>query len=136
MSGFVDDTRIFVTTTRSEGRVMELCNMLQDSAQSWEYLLTTSSGKLNPGKCDEYIVRWNFREDRTPTLNNTYHYKIPITSSIDGTISYIKYLYPSKSILYLRHSSQPDGNQQTSFNILINNAKTFARRVILTSMSR
>ena len=102
--------------------------------QSWKALLTTSGGKLNPGKCDVYMIQLKFQEDETPTLNNTSHYKISIISSIDGTI--VKYIYPYELIIYLGYTSQLDGNQHASFNILIKNTKTFARRVIYSSMSR
>lgn len=63
MSGFVDETMNFVTSYQSEKNLMELCNMLEDSTQSWEHLLTISAVKLNPEKCGVYIVRWNFQED-------------------------------------------------------------------------
>ena len=57
-----------------------------------------------------YIIRWNFPEDGTPTLDITFHYNIPITYSIDGTIYYVKYLYTTESFIYLGYTSQPGGN--------------------------
>ena len=45
-----DDARNFVSSHTSKGNDIELCKMLQDSVQSWEYLLTTAGGKLNPEK--------------------------------------------------------------------------------------
>ena len=115
---------------------MDVCNMLQDTAQLWDHLLTTSGGKLNLGKCNIYIISWNFKEDGTPTPDNTSSYQIPITFSLDGIISYGTYLYSNEFTLYLGHSSQSDGIQQASFNILLNNSKSFARRVISMSMFR
>ena len=67
---------------------MDLCNILQDTAQLWDNLLTTSGGKLNIGKCNVYIIGWNFKEDGAPTPDNTYSYQIPITFSFDGIILY------------------------------------------------
>ena len=101
-----------------------------------KHFLTTSGGKLNTEKCDIYITSWDFKEDGTPTIDSISNYQIPITSFTDVTISYVKSLYPDESILYLRHSSQLNGNQQGSLNILLNHAKYFARRVISTSISR
>lgn len=115
---------------------MKLYNILQDSAQSSEHLFTISGRKLNLGTYAVYIIRWKFQVDVTPTIDNTFNYKIPITSSIDEIISCRKYLYPNESTIYLGHISQPDNNQYASFNILINNANTFARREMSTSISR
>ena len=112
MSRDVDAARNFVNLLTKEGNVMDLCTMLQDAAQSWEHLLTTSGRKLNLEKCTIYIISWNFKEDGTPTMDKTSIYQIPIIYSTDETISYVNYLYPDESILYLGHSSQPDDNQQ------------------------
>ena len=58
MSGFVDDTRNFVTVpTKSNQSSLELCKLLQHAAQSWEHLLSTSGGKVNPYKCVFYILQ-------------------------------------------------------------------------------
>ena len=134
--GFVDDTRNFVTLHQSKGNDIVLCKMLQDSAQSWEHLLSTSGCNLNPWKCAVYIIRWIFQQDRTPKIDNVSHYNIPITSSIDETISNVRYLRPNEFLIYLGHISQPDSNQTHAFNIIIRTVETFARRIISSAMTR
>ena len=49
MSEFVDNIRNFVTSHQSKGNDIALCKILQDSAQLWKHLFSTSRGKLNPG---------------------------------------------------------------------------------------
>ena len=49
MSEFVNDARNFVTVpNKSHKNSPELCKLLQHDAQSWERLLGTSGGKINP----------------------------------------------------------------------------------------
>ena len=51
MSEFVNDARNFVTVSnKSYKNSPELCKQLQHAAQSWERLLGTSGGKINPVK--------------------------------------------------------------------------------------
>ena len=110
MSRFVDNTRNFVTSHQSKGNDIALCKILQDSAQLWEHLFSTSGGKLNPGKCDVYIIRWIFQHDGSPQTDIVSHYNISITSSIDESISNVRYLYPDQSLIHLGHTYQLDCN--------------------------
>ena len=58
MSVFIEDSRKFVTTTqRTNSNSLELCKLLQHTAQSWEHLMSTSGGKLNPSRCVFYILQ-------------------------------------------------------------------------------
>ena len=75
MVAFVDVAKNFVSSHTSKGNNIELCKILQDSIQWWDHLLPI------------YIIRWTFKEDGIPAIDNVSHYNIPITSSIDGTIS-------------------------------------------------
>ena len=51
------------------------------------------------------MISLDFKEDGTLTIDNISNYQTPIIFSTDGTISYVKYLYPDESILYLGYSS-------------------------------
>ena len=48
---------------------MDLWKMLQDAAQWWKHLLSTSGRKFNPGRCDVYIISWNFKEPQPLSLS-------------------------------------------------------------------
>ena len=134
---FVDDSRNFVTTKqRTHSNSPELCNLLQHAAQSWEHILSTSEGKLNPAKCVFYILQWTFQPDGTSKVDNTSVFRIPITSSDTKESINVPYLHPNQPATYLGHISQPDGNQTAPYNLVLSKTKNFAQRIISTNMSR
>ena len=100
------------------------------------HILSTPRGKLNPEKYAVYIIRWTFQQDGNPKINNVSHYNIPMTSSLDGTTSNVRHLHLDDYLLYLRHASQPDGNQTDAFNILIRKVEIFVRRLISSAITR
>ena len=117
MSVFVGDSRNFVTTIqRTHSNSQELCQLLQHAAQSWEHLLSTSGGKLNPSKCILYILQWLFQPDRTSKVDNTSAFQIPFTSSETKDSINVPYLHPDQLVTYLGHTSQPDGNQSETLS--------------------
>ena len=134
MVAFFDDARNFFN--KSKGNYIELCTMLQNSVQSWEHLLSTAGGNLNPEKFAVYIVRSKVKEDDILIMDNVSHYNIPVTSSLDDTTSNVKYLHPDESMIYLGYTSQPDGDQTDDFNLLFRTAKSFARRLLSSAMTR
>ena len=85
ISGFVDDARVFDNLSTKGENLMDICTKLQDVAQSWDNLLTTSDGKLNTEKYAVYIciIGWNLKDDGTPTIDNISNYQIQIISSTD-----------------------------------------------------
>ena len=137
MSVFVDDSRNFVTAKeRTNSKSPELCKLLQHAAQSWEHLLSTSGGKLNPSKCVFYILQWTFQPDGTSMVDNTSAFKISITSSETKESINVPHLHPDQPVTYLGHTSQPDGKQSAPFQLVLSKTKNFARRILSTNMSR
>ena len=137
MSVFVDNSRNFVTTKqRTYSNSPKLCNLLQHAIQSWEHLLSTSGGKLNPSKCVFYILQCTFQPDGTSKVDNTSVFRIPITSAETKESINVPYLHSNQPVTYLGHTSQPDGNQTAPYNLVLSKTKNLARRIISTNMSR
>ena len=106
VSIFVDDSRNFVTTIqRTHSNSLELYKLLQYATQSWEHLLSTSGGQLNPLKCVFSILQWLFQPDGTSKVDNTPAFQILITSSETKNSINVPYLHPDQPVTYLGHTS-------------------------------
>ena len=72
MSGFVDDTTIWVNNLHSNLHsplpLQRLMTNTQQTAQWWEKLLHASGGKLELSKCFYYLIVWLFDDDGNPYL--------------------------------------------------------------------
>ena len=64
---------------KSHQNLPELYKLLQHATQSWELLLSTSGGKLNPFKYIFYTIQWSFNSDGTVNIDYKSTFQIPIT---------------------------------------------------------
>ncbi|KAI2491350.1 hypothetical protein MHU86_23204 [Fragilaria crotonensis] len=59
---FVDDTSVGFTSS-DDTSFTDLIARLEETAQTWEKLLSLSGGKLNLTKCSWYVLRWEWKTD-------------------------------------------------------------------------
>jgi hypothetical protein len=131
--GFVDDTSIMVnggTTTE------ELVLRLQNDAQTWSNLLSSSGGLLQLSKCLYYIVDFQFDNTGNPTMIVPEHAPLQITTGTDTTPQFIQLIQPDAAHKTLGCLRTLDGNESIQFNALLEKSRDWAALLQKRYLSR
>jgi hypothetical protein len=126
IDAFVDDASLFNNAFHAEDQSPErLAQDMQEAAQWWEELLSTTGGKLELDKCFYYLIYWLFDEEGVPRLATKAdfeHIKIQIRShdpSNVGAIIDIVQKDPNEAHKTLGFMAHPLGNLNEEFDRLI-----------------
>ncbi len=93
MDAFVDDSTTWVGSFDNPlCSPRQLGKKLQQSAQTWEQLLSASGGKLQLSKCFFYMMCWKWDTEGKPTLmtSTQMNYDMKMIDTQSGTIKSIK----------------------------------------------
>ena len=103
---FDNDKRLFSSIPRHlPQHILTALTYLQQISQYWEYLLYSSGGKLNYGKCLFYVISWIFHDNGATTMDTKASYTFRITFNSTGIHTEIKHLYKCTNYISRIHLS-------------------------------
>jgi hypothetical protein len=101
---------------------------LQDVAQRWEALLTSTGGQLELSKCFYYLVQWQFDKHGVPTMSKTVDSNLQVRDSSTGQQISITQQSPTTPHRTLGVYLAPSGTMQLAMEKLRAKAGAFAIR--------
>jgi hypothetical protein len=136
---FVDDSANGVSDAHQEVpmSVTEIVGHLQNTAQTWERVLFSSGGSLNIPKCFWYLVYWEWPQGRPLMMNSASAPGIVALTQGDSPVYSVvqrKETWDAMRTLGVRVA--PDGNFTKEARFLQTKADNFARRLLISRLSR
>ena len=136
---FVDDSANGVSDAHQEVPmpVPEIVGHLQHTAQTWERILFSSGGSLNIPKCFWYLVYWEWPQGR-PTMMNSVSAPgiVALTQGNSPVYSVVQRKETWEAMRTLGVRVAPDGNFKKEASFLQTKAENFARRLLISRLSR
>ncbi|KAI2497153.1 hypothetical protein MHU86_17356 [Fragilaria crotonensis] len=127
---FVDDTSVGFTSS-DDTSFTDLIARLEETAQTWEKLLSLSGGKLNLTKCSWYVLRWEWKNGR-PVIRKIQQDDptIALTQGESTTTTTIKRNGLQQSSRMLGVYLNPMGDFSDHLHMLKKKADDFSRSIL------
>ena len=129
---FVDDKRLHANNWKAN-KPKIINEQLEQTANNWNELLTTTGGGLELTKYSHDTLYWKFNNDGTVTTSESYdNINIKVEKHNSEETSLIPRLSAKDKVTYLEITSSRDGNPQDQLNIAIEIAKE-GTRILLSN---